>query len=170
MASLIGNHPLCAPDQPAQGAALLEVQLCHNGVAEQVMRVGLRLFHNPGWMGREPCPQLARARCGPCRWDERPHVTLLTAAPAAEEIAAAHADLGDAIAPFQETARLARFRLPRHAIWLRRCSGAMGGAGFRTAQAAAMPELFSQPKRRACSCNIACWPRTRRCVVSSAPA
>jgi glycosyltransferase involved in cell wall biosynthesis len=38
--------------------------------------------------------------------DERPHITLLTAAPDAEKIAAMNADLGDRIAPFQETLKL----------------------------------------------------------------
>jgi glycosyltransferase involved in cell wall biosynthesis len=70
------------------------------------MRVGLRLFYNPGWMGGvNYVLNWARAlRSLPA--SERPHVTLLTAAPAAHAIAQQHADLGDAISPFQETASL----------------------------------------------------------------
>ncbi len=70
------------------------------------MKIGLRLFYNPGWMGGvNYVLNWARAlRSLPV--EERPHVTLLTATPAAQQIAEAHADLGDAIAPFQETARL----------------------------------------------------------------
>lgn len=70
------------------------------------MRVGLRLFYNPGWMGGvNYVLNWARAlkSLPPA---ERPHVTLLTAAPAARAIAEQHADLGDAIAPFQEAGAL----------------------------------------------------------------
>ena len=70
------------------------------------MRVGLRLFYNPGWIGGvNYVLNWARAlRSLPA--GERPHLTLLTAAPAAQEIAEQHADLGDAIAPFQDAAAL----------------------------------------------------------------
>jgi len=70
------------------------------------MRVGLRLFYNPGWMGGvNYVLNWARAlQSSPA--EERPHVTLLTAAPGAQKIAEQHAHLGDAIAPFQETASL----------------------------------------------------------------
>lgn len=71
------------------------------------MRIGLRLFYNPGWMGGVNYV-LNWARALKSLPDgERPHVTLLTAAPAAQKIAEQHAELADAIAPFQATASLA---------------------------------------------------------------
>lgn len=70
------------------------------------MKIGLRLFYNPGWMGGvNYVLNWARAlRALPA--GERPQVTLLAATPAAQRLAEAHSELGDAIAPFQQAARL----------------------------------------------------------------
>jgi glycosyltransferase involved in cell wall biosynthesis len=70
------------------------------------MRIGLRLFYNPGWMGgvnyvlniARMLRSLPRA--------ERPEIVFLAAAPQADEIARTHADLSDRIAPFASTRQL----------------------------------------------------------------
>jgi glycosyltransferase involved in cell wall biosynthesis len=70
------------------------------------MRVGLRLFYNPGWIGGVNYVLNWARALKSLSPGGRPHLTLLTAAPEAGAIAEQHADLGDAIAPFQETASL----------------------------------------------------------------
>ena len=70
------------------------------------MRVGLRLFYNPDWMGGVNYVLNWARALKSLPPGERPHVTLLAATPAAQTIAEQHADLGDSIAPFQQTASL----------------------------------------------------------------
>jgi glycosyltransferase involved in cell wall biosynthesis len=74
---------------------------------------------------------------------ERPHVTLLTAAPEAAAIAQQHAELGDAIAPFQETASLGLdFVYP--ATQLAEAPFGVAWAGWIPDwQCRRMPEMFS---------------------------
>jgi glycosyltransferase involved in cell wall biosynthesis len=112
------------------------------------MRVGLRLFYNPRWMGGvNYVLNWARAlKALPV--DERPHVTLLTATPAALKIAEEHADLGDAIAPFQEVARLGLdFVYP--ATQLSEVPfGAPWAGWIPDWQCRHMPELFSEGEAR----------------------
>jgi glycosyltransferase involved in cell wall biosynthesis len=79
---------------------------------------------------------------------ERPHVTLLTAAPAAAGIAEQHADLGDAIAPFQDTARLALdFVYPATQL-AEAPFGAPWAGWIPDWQCRHMPELFSESEAR----------------------
>jgi glycosyltransferase involved in cell wall biosynthesis len=108
------------------------------------MRVGLRLFYNPAWMGGvNYVLNWARAlKSLPA--EERPHVTLLTAATEAQAIAAQHADLGDAIAPFQDTASLGLdFVYPATQL-AEAPFGAPWGGWIPDWQCRHMPEMFSE--------------------------
>lgn len=71
------------------------------------MRIGLRLFYNPGWMGGvNYVLNIARMLKG-LPDGERPQIVFLTAAPQAVEIAEAHRHLADEIAPFSAARSLA---------------------------------------------------------------
>jgi glycosyltransferase involved in cell wall biosynthesis len=112
------------------------------------MRVGLRLFYNPGWMGGvNYVLNWARAlKALPAT--ERPHVTLLTATPAAAKIADEHADLGDAIAPFQDAARLGLdFVYPATQL-AEAPFGAPWAGWIPDWQCRHMPELFAEGESR----------------------
>lgn len=78
---------------------------------------------------------------------ERPHLTLLTATPAAQEIAEAHRDLADAIAPFQDTAKLdLDFVFPATQL-AEAPFGAPWAGWVPDWQCRHMPELFSEGER-----------------------
>lgn len=68
------------------------------------MRIGLRIFSNPAWMGGvHYVLNIARMlRALPA--DEQPQIVFLPPTPAAEEIAARNADLADAVVPFVDAA------------------------------------------------------------------
>jgi len=108
------------------------------------MRIGLRLFYNPSWMGGvNYVLNWARALRSLPR-DECPHVTLLTAAPAAQVIAERHAELGDAIAPFQQTSALGLdFVYPATQL-AEAPFGAPWAGWIPDWQCRHMPELFSR--------------------------
>lgn len=70
------------------------------------MRIGLRIFYNPAWMGGvNYVLNIARMlRSLPA--SEQPQIVFLTSAPQAEEIAAEHSSLADEIAPFSKANEL----------------------------------------------------------------
>lgn len=70
------------------------------------MRIGLRIFYNPAWMGGVNYVLNIARMLRTLPDGEQPHITFLTSAPQAEEIAAEHAGLADEIAPFSNTASL----------------------------------------------------------------
>ena len=70
------------------------------------MRIGLRIFYNPAWMGGVNYVLNIARMLRTLPSGEQPHITFLTSAPQAEEIAAEHAGLADEIAPFANAASL----------------------------------------------------------------
>lgn len=108
------------------------------------MRIGLRLFYNPGWMGGVHYVLNWARALNSLPEGERPHVTLLTAAPEARTIAERHADLGDAIAPFQKTASLSLdFVYPATQL-AEAPFGAPWAGWIPDWQCRHMPEMFSE--------------------------
>ncbi|WP_213272839.1 glycosyltransferase [Hyphomonas sp.] len=70
------------------------------------MRIGLRLFYNPGWMGGVNYVLNIARMLRSLPPEEQPEIIFLTTAPQSEEIAHAHTSLADAIAPFASTRQL----------------------------------------------------------------
>ncbi|ANP46821.1 glycosyltransferase [Candidatus Viadribacter manganicus] len=112
------------------------------------MRIGLRLFYNPGWMGGVNYVLNWARALQSLPAGERPRVTLLAATPAAQKIAEEHAHLGDAIAPFQNTASLGLdFVYPATQL-AETPFGAPWAGWIPDWQCRHMPELFSQGEAR----------------------